>query len=162
MFTMKHPLFVYRFLFAVGLLVFPSLLSCMVLTAQTPAANDTVVLTAAQVKSVDIKCLVTSSYGSGDEELLAINSQSDVESDFGYNCDIPDTDYTNYTLLCCSIMANGEVKTKVKMVGENIILFITANKGSKRNLLHLLIPKMGPNGSVHLDVSSPSAPGSNR
>ncbi|HXB13339.1 MAG TPA: hypothetical protein VNZ45_15235 [Bacteroidia bacterium] len=144
-----------RFLFAVLALIAPSLFACMSTYAQSPTKNDTVVLLASQVKVVDIKCYVASGYGSGDEELIAINSQPDVVTYFGYNCDVPDSDYTNYTLLCCSVMTIGEVKPKVKIAGDNLFLGLNMAKGTKREFLHFLVPKMGPNGNVHLDIYSP-------
>ena len=135
-------------------------MSFMVLCAQANEAkpktnNDTIVLLPSQVKPVDITCFVASGYGSGDDELVAINSQPDVVTYFGYNCDVPDSDYTNYTLLVCSVMSSTEVKPKVKIVGDNLILALTTNRGNKRTFLHLLVPKMGPNGNVHLDIYSP-------
>jgi hypothetical protein len=152
---MKSIPFLNRLLVAGLAIIAPSLFACMVTQAQSPAKSDTIVLSPSQVKEVDIKCYVASGYGSGDEELIAINSQPDLVSYFGYNCDVPDSDYTNYTLLCCTVMSVGEVKPKVKMVGENLILALNVAKGNKRNFLHLLVPKMGPNGSVHLDIYSP-------
>ena len=118
-------------------------------------APDTLVLAPSQVKAVEFGCLVVDSYGSGDEELIAINSQSDAISAFGYNCEVPDSDYTAYTLLCCSVMSNSDanVKYKVKTAGDNLILEINAPRGKKRTLLHILVPRMSPNGNIHLEFT---------
>jgi hypothetical protein len=151
---MKSIFSLSRFLVALSPIAF-SVFASITSYAQAPAGKDTVVLSASQIKTVDIKCYIASGYGSGDEELIAINSQPDVVSYFGYNCDVPDSDYTNYTLLCCSVMAIGEVKPKVKIAGDNLILTLNLVKGTKREYLHLLVPKMGPNGNVHLDIFSP-------
>ena len=156
-----------RILLVMWSIVAPSLMSVMVLCAQADESrpktnNDTVVLLPSQVKLVDITCFVASGYGSGDEELVAINSKPDVVTYFGYNCDIPDSDYINYTLLVCSVMSSTEVKPKVKIAGDNLILSLTITKGNKRTFLHLLVPKMGPNGNVHLDIYTPPIPEQNK
>jgi hypothetical protein len=152
---MKSTLFFNRLLLRTLALIVFSIYTRLATYAQMPARNDTIILSASQIKTVDIKCYIASGYGSGDEELIAINSQPDVVSYFGYNCDIPDSDYTNYTLLCCTVMAVGEVKPKVKIIGDNLILALNLVKGTKHEYLRLLVPKMGPNGSVHLDIFSP-------
>lgn len=141
------------------------LLQCNTLFAQsadttTPKPPDTLVVAPSQVIKVSLSCPVISGYGSGDEELVAINSESDANSSFGYNCSVPDSDYTNYTLLCCSITSMGAIKWQVKTAGNNLFLSITGVEGPRRTYLHLLVPRMPPNGNVHLDLNMrPAASG---
>ncbi len=117
-------------------------------------APDTVVLGPSQVKQVSISCPVISGYGSGDMELIAINSESDATSAFGYNCSVPDSDYTNYSLLCCTILSAGSIKWKVETAGDNYILSVSGVQGAHRTYLYLLTPHMPPNGNVHLDLDN--------
>lgn len=129
--------------------------------ADTPTVKspDTVVLSPSQVISVSLSCPVISGYGSGDDELIAINSESDATSAFGYNCSIPDSDYTNHTLLCCSILCMGAIKWQVKTAGENTILSVSGTEGPRPKVLRLLIPRMPPEGNIHLDLNMKPASG---
>ena len=120
-----------------------------------PTKPDTIVLTSAKLEPIKINCPVLNGYGSGREELLVINSYSDMQYAFGYNCDFPTIDFSLKTLLRINIANYDSSSTKISMIGDKVILSLYQYKRykTKYNLLCILIPKIGLKSDVDLDIN---------
>src|SRR5690242_17860158 len=86
--------------------------------------QDTVVLKPEQIEAIQINCPVLNSFGSGKEELLVINSFSDMQYAFGYNCSFPEIDFYNRTMLRVDLPLYDPGKTRVAIIGDEVILSV--------------------------------------
>jgi hypothetical protein len=118
--------------------------------------DDTVVLKPDEIEPIQINCPVLNGFGSGEEELLVVNSNTDVQYAFGYNCSMPNIDFSVKTLLYVSIAPCSHIRTKVSLIKNEVILSIYTCKrgrGYHGRIVSILIPKIGRDSSVHLDIN---------
>ncbi len=126
-------------------------------TAEQVAKPDTVYLSQDKIDTLPILCNVVNGYGGGEEELLVLNSSTDVQYAFGYNCNFPDVDFSVKTVLYFTISKMcGTVNWKIKTIGNHVIYSVYLHRTCvdvKKKVVSIMIPKIGVNSSVVLDVN---------
>jgi hypothetical protein len=120
----------------------------------TKAKPDTIELSPDHIIPVVIPCPLLSWGDGASDGLLILNSQSDVYSYFGYNCNFPDVDFLSKTLLYLTMNFNKERPYKIRVVGDKVIfsVYICKNDNGKYTI-SVLIPKVSRDNGVFLDVN---------